>query len=84
MDNNKGKSYKLGIVIFLALLFGIVLLNRFIIDEFKINYAEARALASVLAITWAFSTWFFRGVSDRIGRKIIFIPATLCRRDSKE
>jgi predicted MFS family arabinose efflux permease len=85
MDNQKGKSYELGIVIFLALLFGIVLLNRlsivylfpFIINEFKISYAEAGALASILAITWAFSTWFFGGVSDRIGKKVILIPATI-------
>ncbi len=85
MDNKKKASYELGIVILLALLFGIVLLNRltivylfpFIIDEFKISYTEAGALASVLAITWAFATWFFGGVSDRIGRKIILIPATI-------
>lgn len=85
MDKQKGKSYELGIVIFLALLFGIVLFNRltivylfpFIINEFKISYAEAGALASILAITWAFSTWFFGGVSDRIGKKVILIPATI-------
>lgn len=85
MENPKGKSYELGIVIILAVLFSIVLLNRlaivylfpFIINEFKISYTEAGALASILAITWAFATWFFGGVSDRIGRKIILIPATI-------
>ena len=81
----KKTSYEWGIVILLALLFGIVILNRLavvylfppIIAEFKISYAQAGALTSILAITFAFSTWFFGGVSDRVGRKIILIPATI-------
>jgi MFS family permease len=55
----------------------IVYLFPLIIPEFKISYAQAGALASILAITSAFAIWFFGGLSDRLGRKIILIPATL-------
>lgn len=85
MDNKKKTHYETGIVILLALLLGIVILNRFaivylfpfIIAEFKISYTQAGALASILAVTFAFSTWFFGGLSDRVGRKIILIPAVI-------
>ena len=84
-DKKEKSYYESGIVILLAVLFGIVILNRlaivylfpFIITEFKISYAQAGALTSILAVTFAFSTWFFGGLSDRVGRKIILIPATI-------
>jgi MFS family permease len=88
-ERNVGKIdrayYELGIVILLALLFGTVTLNRlaivyllpFIISELKINYAQAGALTSILSIGFAVSTWVFAGVSDRVGRKIVLIPATI-------
>ena len=84
--NDKERSnYELGIVILLGLLFGTVTLNRlaivyllpYIIAEFKISYAQAGALTSVLSITFAVSTWVFAGVSDRVGRKVILVPATI-------
>ena len=85
MGNKEKSSYELGIVVLLALLWGIVIMNRlaivylfpFIIDEFKISYAQAGALTSILALTFAFSTWFSGGLSDRVGRKIVLIPATI-------
>jgi predicted MFS family arabinose efflux permease len=85
MEKSKPQSYEFTIVVLLALLWGILILNRFaimylfpfIIDEFKITYAQAGALTSVLALTFAFSTWFSGGLSDRFGRKIILIPTTI-------
>ncbi len=78
-------NYEWGIVILLALLGGIFMMNRLaivylfplIIPEFKISYAQAGALTSILGIVTAFAIWFFGGVSDRIGRKIILIPSTI-------
>jgi len=55
----------------------IVYLFPLIIPEFKMSYVQAGALASILAITSAFAIWFFGGLSDRLGRKFILIPATL-------
>lgn len=85
IDRKERAYYELGIVILLALLWGIVMMNRLtivylfplIIPEFKMSYVQAGALASILAITSAFAIWFFGGLSDRVGRKIILIPATL-------
>ena len=85
MGNKEKSSYEMGVVVLLALLWGIVIMNRlaivylfpFIIDEFKISYAQAGALTSILALTFAFSTWFSGGLSDRVGRKIVLIPATI-------
>jgi predicted MFS family arabinose efflux permease len=85
MEKPEKSHYEFGIVVLLALLWGILILNRFsimylfpfIIDEFKISYAQAGALTSILAITFAFSTWFSGGLSDRFGRKLILIPAAI-------
>jgi MFS family permease len=85
MANKERANYEWGIVTLLALLGGIVMMNRlaivylfpFIIPEFKISYAQAGALTSILAIASAFAIWFFGGLSDRYGRKIILIPAIL-------
>jgi len=54
-DKKEKSYYESGIVILLAVLFGIVILNRlaivylfpFIITEFKISYAQAGALTSI-------------------------------------
>lgn len=85
INREKKANYEWGIVILLSTLFGIAIMNRLaivylfpsMISEFKINYAQAGALTSILAITSAFSIWFFGILSDRIGRKIILIPATI-------
>ncbi len=84
-DRQKAPHYEWGIVTLLAFLGGIVMMDRlaivylfpFIIPEFRISYAQAGALTSVLAITSAFAIWLFGGLSDRYGRKIILIPAIL-------
>jgi predicted MFS family arabinose efflux permease len=81
----KRVSYELGIVALLALLSGTLVMNRLailylfpsIISDLKISYAHAGALVSVSAITFAFACWFFGGLSDRIGRKIILIPGAI-------
>jgi len=85
MAEDKKSNYEWGIVILLALLGGIFMMNRLaivylfplIIPEFKISYAEAGALTSIPGIVTAFAIWFFGGLSDRVGRKIILIPSTI-------
>jgi MFS family permease len=43
--------------------------------EFHLGSAQIGTLASVLAITWAASTFFFGALSDRVGRKLVLVPA---------
>jgi MFS family permease len=85
MAQKRKSNYEWGIVILLAFLGGIFMMNRLaivylfplIIPEFKISYAQAGALTSILGIVTAFAIWFFGGLSDRVGRKIILIPSTI-------
>ena len=65
----------------LAVLFGIVGLDRLVvvylfpilIPELGLSNTQAGAIASVLALTWALSTYVLGGVSDRYGRKKVLI-----------
>src|SRR5580698_215074 len=42
--------------------------------EFHLSHEQVGVLASVLAISWAVSTFFFGALSDRWGRRRILIP----------
>lgn len=78
-------SYEWKILLVLALLFGIVGLDRFvvlylfpvIVPELGLNNMQAGAIASVLAFTWAISTWVLGRVSDQHGRKKVLIYSTV-------
>jgi MFS family permease len=43
--------------------------------EFHLSHAQVGTLASVLALCWAVSTFFFGALSDRVGRKPVLVPA---------
>jgi len=43
--------------------------------EFGLNHQQVGTLASVLALCWAGSTFFFGALSDRVGRKPVLVPA---------
>ncbi|WP_321954148.1 MFS transporter [Paraburkholderia bannensis] len=82
--NNYGNSeWKL--VALLTALFGIVGLDRLVIvylfpvliPELKLNNTQAGAIASVLALTWAISTWALGSISDKYGRKPILIGSAI-------
>lgn len=74
-------AYEWKMVWLLALLFGIVGLDRLVIvylfpiliPELGLSNTQAGAIASVLALTWALSTYVLGGVSDRHGRKKVLI-----------
>lgn len=81
----KERSYEWKLVLLLAVLFGIVGLDRFvvlylfpvIVPELGLNNVQAGAIASVLAFTWAISTWALGSASDKYGRKRVLIYSTL-------
>lgn len=73
------------LVLLLALLFGIIGLDRFaivylfpvIVPILGIDNTQAGAIASILALTYAISTWLLGSYSDRHGRKGVLIFSTV-------
>ncbi|XZW66055.1 MFS transporter [Acinetobacter baumannii] len=73
--------YEKRMVIMLALLFGVVGLDRLVvvylfpilIPALNLNNLLAGAIASVLALTWAISSWGLGNLSDTVGRKKVLI-----------
>jgi MFS family permease len=80
---NSSKRYERTLVAILFFTWGTVFLDRmsplylapYFAPEFHLNHARIGTLASVLAIAWAASTFFFGALSDRVGRKRVLIPA---------
>jgi predicted MFS family arabinose efflux permease len=81
MDNSRRyENLLVGIMFF---TWGTVFLDRmsalylapFIAREFQLTNEQIGLLASALAITWAISTLTFGAVSDRVGRRVVLIPA---------
>jgi predicted MFS family arabinose efflux permease len=81
--NDQSSGYQNRLVAILFFAWGTVFLDRmsqfylapYFALEFQLSHEQIGVLASVLAISWAFSTLVFGAWSDRIGRKKILIPA---------
>jgi predicted MFS family arabinose efflux permease len=77
------KRYERTLVGILFFTWGTVFLDRmsqmylapYFAPEFHLTREQIGTLASVLAITWAASTFIFGALSDRIGRRPVLIPA---------
>jgi predicted MFS family arabinose efflux permease len=82
---NGSRRYENLLVGIMFFTWGTVFLDRmsglylapFIAREFQLTNEQIGMLASALAITWAISTLVFGAVSDRVGRRIVLIPAVL-------
>lgn len=85
MSEQRPKGYEWKIVLVLSLIWGMVALDRLavvylfpvIIPEFKLSNAQAGAITSILAITWALSSWGMGYASDRVGRRKILLPSAI-------
>jgi len=81
MDSSR--RYENTLVAILFVTWGTVFLDRmsqmylapYFAPEFHLSHEQVGTLASVLAITWAASTFIFGAISDRVGRKPVLIPA---------
>lgn len=77
------RRYENTLVIILFFTWGTVFLDRmsqlylapYFAPEFHLSEAQIGTLASVVAICWAASTFFLGALSDRLGRKLVLIPA---------
>jgi predicted MFS family arabinose efflux permease len=79
------RRYENTLVGILFFTWGTVFLDRmsqlylapYFAPEFHLSREQVGTLASVLAITWAASTFFFGALSDRLGRRPVLIPAVI-------
>ncbi|MNO68766.1 putative sulfoacetate transporter SauU [compost metagenome] len=86
-DNDKkwNARYEYTAVAMLALGFGLVGLDRFIIlplfpvmmADLQLDYQDLGNISAVLAIAWGISSIYMGRLSDRIGRRKVLIPAVL-------
>lgn len=77
--------YEYTVVLMFWLVTGFVAIDRFtlpnllplIIPDLNMNYTDAGMVVSITGITWAIASVAFGGMSDRWGRKVIIVPATV-------
>jgi MFS family permease len=77
------RRYENTLVLILFFTWGTVFLDRmsqlylapFFAPEFQLSNQQIGLLASVVAITWALSGYFFGALSDQFGRRRVLIPA---------
>lgn len=81
----KSTRYEYTVVALNWFILGFVALDRllianlfpWVIPALKMDYTQAGLVMSVLGVTWSVSALIFGGVSDKVGRRIIIIPATV-------
>ncbi len=81
MRRHEGQVYEWTLVISLALMFGFVGLNRvgigyvmpLVVGEFHLQFWQAGLLVSGTSVGWAVSAWLSGSVSDRVGRKRVYV-----------
>lgn len=77
--------YEKKAVLLLSVGFGLVGLDRFIINplfpvmaqDLGLNYQDMGLISAVLALTWGLSSIFTGRLSDQVGRKKVLVPAVL-------
>lgn len=82
-DAGWDSRYEWRAISLLAIGFGMVGLDRFIINplfpviqkDLGLNYQDLGLISAVLALTWGLASVFSGGLSDRIGRKAVLVPA---------
>jgi len=78
-------SYEFKAVSLMAIGFGIVGLDRFIINphfpvmakELGLNYQDLGFISAVLALTWGVASIFSGRISDRLGRKPVIVASVI-------
>ncbi len=81
MFRRDGQVYEWTLVISLALVFGFVGLNRVgigyvmppVVQEFHLEFWQAGLLVSGTSLGWALSAWLSGSISDRVGRKSVYV-----------
>jgi len=87
MSTSKGwdSSYEWKAMLVLSLAFGLVGLDRFILPplfptmmkDLGLNYQDLGNLVGVLGLAWGVSAIVVGGLSDRLGRRNVLVPAVV-------
>ncbi len=83
--NGHDTSYEWKATLILSLAFGLVGLDRFILPslfpsmmkDLNLTYEDLGRLVGYLAVAWGVSAVLFGGLSDRIGRRRVLVPAVV-------
>ncbi len=83
VSRSESRAYENLLVLILFLTWGTVFLDRmsqlylapYFAPEFRLTSEQIGFLASVTAIAWAISGFFFGALSDRHGRRPVLVPA---------
>jgi MFS family permease len=78
-------AYEFKVVALMTIGFGLVGLDRFIINplfpviqkELNLNYQDLGLISGILALAWGIASVFSGPLSDRYGRKRVLVPAVL-------
>ncbi|MGH8143679.1 MAG: MFS transporter [Steroidobacteraceae bacterium] len=77
-------SYEWKIILLLTVAFGLVGLDRWVLPtlfaaqmgaDLHLNSADLGNLVGILGVAWGISAFFMGGLSDRIGRRRVLVPA---------
>ena len=79
------RAYEFKVVALMTIGFGLVGLDRFIINplfpviqkELNLNYQDLGLISGILALAWGIASVFSGPLSDRYGRKRVLVPAEL-------
>jgi MFS family permease len=79
----RSSRYENTLIVLMFLTFGTIFLDRFaqfylapyLIPDLHVNNIQIGMMASALALAWALSSFFFGGVCDRYGYRVVLIPA---------
>ena len=85
MTDTHDKKYELNVVILLTLGFGLVGLDRWIIaplfpammKDLGLNYQDLGNLIGALGLAWGVFAVVAGGLSDRLGRRKVLVPAII-------
>lgn len=78
-------SYEWKAVLILSLAFGLVGLDRFILPplfptmmkDLNLDYQDLGNLVGILGLAWGVSAILVGGLSDRLGRRLVLVPAVV-------
>ncbi|KUO74205.1 MAG: MFS transporter permease [Desulfosporosinus sp. BRH_c37] len=81
----KWSAYEIKAVALLAITFGVLSLDRWLIaplfplimKDLHLNYQDIGNLAGVLSVSWGIFSAVLGGLSDKVGRRKVLIPAVI-------